>query len=184
MRGILATVGVAGCGLALLGPQAILRPAAQEQTSERTLIERLQQIQGGVERAEPSGQPARPGAEELIREIEVIERQLASDSAGEAPALSEEEVRSLLREGLGVEVLKAETVEHEGRQVYALTVMNPPGDYNGAFMVRTLLVDRTTGGLLGEVPRTPRTSATDLSPGAPAAGVNGGGLEIRRRTHR
>jgi uncharacterized membrane protein YkoI len=182
MRGILATVGVAGCGLVLLGPQALQRAAAQEQASERTLIERLRQTQGESERVEPPGAPARP-AEEGIRDIEVLERQLRSDAEGQRPALSEEEVRSLVREGLGVEVLKIETVERDGRQVYALTVMNPPGDYNGAFMVRTLLVDGTTGGLLGEVPHTPRTGATDVAPEAPAAGPDGGGLEIRRRTH-
>jgi hypothetical protein len=181
MRGILVTVGVAGCGLALLGPQAIVRPAAQEPTSEQALIERLRQSQGEIGPAEPPGVPTRP-AEQLIREIDAIERQLRSDIAAGRPSLSEEEVRSLVSEGLGVEVLKAETVEHDGRQVYALTVMNPPGDYNGALMVRTLLVDRTTGSLLGQVPQAPRTSATDPSP--PAAVVGGGGLEIRRRTHR
>jgi hypothetical protein len=180
MRSILATVGVAGCGLVLLGPQALQRAAAQEQASERTLIERLRQTQGESERAEPPGAPARP-AEELIRDIEVLE--LRSDAEGQRPALSQEEVRSLVREGLDVEVLKIEPVERDGRQVYALTVMNPPGDYNGAFMVRTLLVDGTTGALLGEVPHTPRTGTTDVAPEAPAAGPDGGGLEIRRRTH-
>jgi hypothetical protein len=178
MRGILATLGAASCGLVLLGPQA----TAQEQAIERSWSERLRQIQGEIERAEPPGEPTRP-AEELIRDIEAIERQLRSDADGQRPALSEEEVRGLVREGLGVEVLKVETVERDGRQVYALTVMNPPGDYNGAFMVRTLLVDGTTGGLLGEVPHTPRTGATEVSPEAPAAGPDGGGLKIRRRTH-
>ena len=184
MRGILATVGVAGCGLALLGPQAVLHPAAQEPSSERTLIERLRQIQGEIEHSAPASEAA-PSAEVLIRDIQVIERQLRSDADGQRPALSEEEVRTLVREGLGVEVLKAETVERDGRRVYALTVMNPPGDYNGAFMVRTLLVDAATGGLLGEVPDTPRTGATDVAPSAPAASPpDGGGLEIRRRTYR
>ena len=183
MRCTLATVALGGCGLVLLGPQAILRPVAQEQTGARTLLERLRQIQGEIERAEPPGEPAHR-AEELIREVEVIERQLRSETTQEGPALSEEEVRSLVREGLGVDVLKLETVERDGRHIYALTVMSPPGDYNGAFMVRTLLVDGTTGGLLGEVPHTPRTSATDLSPGAPAAGPDSSGEEIRRRTYR
>jgi hypothetical protein len=185
MRGILATVGVgvAGCGLALLGPQAVLRPAAQETASQPPLIERLRQIQADIARPEPTAEST-PAAEELIRDIQVIERQLRSDVDGPRPALSEDEVRTLVREGLGVEVLKAEMVERDGRQVYALTVMNPPGNYNGAFMVRTLLVDGATGGLLGEVAHTPRTGATDVAPGAPAAGAVGSGLEIRRRTHR
>jgi uncharacterized membrane protein YkoI len=183
MRGILAMVGVACCGLALLGPQAIVQPAAQEQPREPTLVERLRPIQGELAREEGRVQPS-PGPEEPIREIEVVERQLPSNGAGQRPALSEEEVRNLVREGLGVDVLKVDLVERDGRQVYALTVMNPPGDYNGAFRVRTLLVDGTTGGLVGEVPDRPRTSASDLAPDAPAAGPDGGGLEIRRRTHR
>jgi hypothetical protein len=181
MRGVLATVGVAGCGLVLLGPQAVLRPAAQEPSSELQLIERLRQIEAQTLRPEPAAAPT-PAADELVRDIQAIERQLRADVDAQRAALSEEEVRSLVREGLGVEVLKAETVERDGRQVYALTVMNPPGDYNGAFVVRTLLVDPTTGGLLGEVPHTPRTAAPDVD--APAAGPDGGGLEIRRRTHR
>jgi hypothetical protein len=183
MKRILATVGVACCGLGLLGARAILPLAAQEQTSEQTLIDRLRQIQGQPERGERPAEPSRR-AEELIREIEVIEQQLRSEPAREGPALSEEEVRRLVRQGLGVDVLKAETVERDGRQVYALTVMNPPGDYNDAFMIRTLLVDGTTGGLLGEVPHAPRTHATDMSPSVSAAGPDGSGLEIRRRTYR
>jgi hypothetical protein len=162
MRGVLATVGVAGCGLVLLGPHAVLRPAAQEPSSELQLIERLRQIEAETLRPEPAAAPT-PAAEELIRDVQAIERQLRSDADGERPALNEEEVRSLLREGLGVEVLKAEMVERDGRQVYALTVMNPPGDYNGAFMVRTLLVDGTTGALLGAVPQTPRTGAEGVA---------------------
>lgn len=182
MRGILATVGVgvAGCGLALLGSQVIVRPAAQEPTSEEALIERLRQSQGELGRAQTPGEPARP-AEELIQKIEVLERQLPSESPGQRLALSEEEVRELVSEGFGVEVLKAETVEHHGRPAYALTVMNPPGDYDGAFLVRTLLVDGATGTLLGQLPQTPRTSVPDP---APPAVIEGSGLEIRRRTHR
>ena len=89
-----------------------------------------------------------------------------------------------MHDGLGVDVLRAELVERDGQPVYAVTVMNPPGNYNGAFMVRTLLVDGATGGLLGEVPQTPRAAAPDLTQDAPAAGFDGSGPEIRRRSHR
>ena len=75
-------------------------------------------------------------------------------------------------------------MERDGQPVYALTVMNPPGNYNAAFMVRTLLVDGATGGLLGEVPHTPRAAAPDLTQDTRAAGPDGSGLEIRRRTYR
>lgn len=181
MRGVLAAV--AGCGLVLLGSQAVLHPAAQEPASERTLIDRVSQIRAESLGPQPTAAPA-PSAEGLIRDIQAIERQLRSDADGQRPALGEAEVSLLVGDGLGVEVLKAEPVELDGRQVYAVTVMNPPGDYNGALMVRTLLVDGATGGLLGEVPHTPRTAAPELSPAAPAAGAKGSGLEIRRRTHR
>lgn len=183
MRGSLGTVGIACCGLVLLGPPALGPLAAQERTSEQALIERLRQIQDQLKSGQSPAEPSHR-ADELIREIEVIEQQLQSETTTQGPALSEDEVRSLVREGLGVDVLKAETIERDGRQVYALTVMNPPGDYNGAFMVRTVLIDGTTGGLLGEVPHTPRAGATELSPGAPAAGPDSRGPEIRRRTYR
>jgi hypothetical protein len=181
MKRVLATVGIGGCGLVLLGAPVILPLAAQEQTSEQVLFERLRQsqLERGAAGAEPAGR-----AEELIRQIEVVERQLRSEQGEAGLALSEEEVRGLVREGLGMEVLGVEPVERDGRQLYAVTVMNPPGNYNGAFMVRTVLIDGTTGSLVGEVPHTPRTAATEPLPGAPAAGPNGNGLEIRRRTHR
>ena len=187
MRDMAATARIAcgGLALALLVPHAIIRVDAQEQTSAQALIERLQQIQGqlGPGAAQPvQGQPAR--ADELIRQIEVIQQQSLADAATDQPALGEDEVRRLVRDGLGVDVLRAELVEREGRPVYALTVMNPAGNDNAAFMVRTLLVDGATGGLLGEVPHTPRAAAPHLTQGAPAAGPDGGGLEIRRRTFR
>ena len=183
---VAARIACGGLAIALLVPHVLAPVAAQEQTRAQELIERLQQIQGQLEpgAAQPvQGQPAR--ADELIRQIEAIQqRSLAESAPDQQPALGEEEVRRLVREGLGVDVLSAELVERDGQPVYALTVMNPPGNYNGAFMVRTLLVDGATGGLLGQVPDTPRAGDPDLSPGAPAAGFDGSGLEIRRRSHR
>jgi uncharacterized membrane protein YkoI len=188
MRGIAAAAPIAcgGLALALLVAHAIAPVAAQEQTGAQGLIERLQQIQGQLEpgAAQPmQGEPAR--ADELIRQLEGIQQQSLADAApDQQPALGEDEVRRLVQEGLGVDVLSAELVERDGQPVYALTVMNPPGNYNGAFMVRTLLVDGATGGLLGQVPHTPRAAAPQLTQDAPAAGPDGSGLEIRRRTHR
>ena len=180
-----ALVASGGLAIALLVSHASAPLGAQERTSEQALIERLRQIEGqlGLGQGQPTAEPS-SRAEELSRQVEVIQEQLRSGAASQDPALGEEEVRRLVHEGLGVDVLMAETVERDGSQVYALTVMNPPGDYNGAFMVRTLLVDGTTGDLLGEVPHTPRAAGTDLSPGAPAAGPDSSGPEIRRRTFR
>ena len=183
MRGIAAAPRRAWAVLALA---LIAAPGmAQEQTSAPALMERLQQIQGQLQGGgQPTqGQPSR--ADELVRRIEAMRQQSAGEAAADRqPALGEQEVRKLVQDGLGVDVLSVEVVEQGGRPVYALTVMNPPGNYNGAFQVATLLVDGATGGLLGQVPHTPRASDPDLAPGPPAAGFDGSGPEIRRRSHR
>ena len=118
MSGLPAAVRIACCGLApaFLAAQVIVSPAAQQRTSDQ-LVERLRQIQGQLEQREgqPSAQSS-AGAEELIREIEVIERQVRPEPASQGPTLSEEQVRSLVREGLGVDVLRTRTVERDGRQ--------------------------------------------------------------------
>jgi hypothetical protein len=187
MRAIAAAMRIAGGGLALalLAPPVIAPGDAQEGTSAQRLIERLQQIQG---QPQPGAAPPEQGkpasAEELVRQIELQKQSLAAGAAGQQPALGEEEVRRLVQDGLGVQVLRIETVEHAGRPAYAVTVMNPPGNYNGAFLVATLLVDGTTGGLLGQMPRTPSASEPDALPTSRAAGPDGSGLEIRRRTYR
>lgn len=158
----------------------VLPAAAQDAPGAAPLLERLRQIQGELQ---VGTQPAQPpsGAEELIGRIQVIEAELRP--AG-PPALSEDEVRELVQDSLGVEVLRTELVERDGQPVYAVTVMNPPGNYNAAFMVRTVLIDGTTGGIVGEVPQVPRTAASDQAVGTATSGFDGGGLEIRRRSHR
>jgi uncharacterized membrane protein YkoI len=181
-----ALVACGGLVFALLMPHALAPAVAQEQTGTQALIERLQQIQGQLEAGADQPMPAQPAhADELIRRIATIQRHALADAAADRqPALGEDEVLRLVREGLGVDVLSVELVERDGQPVYALTVMNPPGNYNGAFMVRTLLVDGATGGLLGELPHTPRAAAPDLTSGARTGGFDGSGLEIRRRTYR
>jgi hypothetical protein len=187
MRGAAVASRIAGgvLALALLAPPAIAPAGAQEGTSASKLTGRLQQIQGQLQPGATQPEQAKPGsAEELGRQIEPQQQSLAEGAAGQQPALGEEEVRRLVHEGLGVEVLSIEPVEHAGRPAYAVTVMSPPGNYNGAFQVATLLVDGTTGGLLGQVPRTPRAGGPGLPPSWGAAGPDGSGLEIRRRTYR
>ena len=176
-----ALLACGGLALLLASPPA----GAQEVTSERALIERLEQIRGQLEPGGGASIGDAVSAEELIRQLEAVARQLDPQAAGgERPALGEDEVRRLVQEGLGVEVLSAKLVERNGQPVYALTVMNPPGNYNGAFMVRTLLVDGATGGLLGQVPHAPRAAEPSLTQDARAASPESTGLEIRRRTYR
>lgn len=63
-------------------------------------------------------------------------------------AMSADEIKSRIEKEYGVRVLKVVPVEENGRMSFAVTVMNPGGDYNSAFMVTTLEVDAKTGELV------------------------------------
>jgi hypothetical protein len=177
-------------GLALAGPPLPAPLHAQQPTGEQALTDRLKQIQG---QPEAGAAPPRQGdarAQELIEQIEAIRRDAQSEAAqseaadGERPPLGEDEVSTLVREGLGVEILRIEALEREGGPVYAVTVINPPGNLNSAFLVETWLIDGVTGGLLSRVPETPRTAAADPAASSQRAAPESTGLEIRRRTYR
>jgi hypothetical protein len=107
-----------------------------------------------------------------------------SEPATLQPDLGEDEMRAIVGESLGVEILHVEVVEHDGEPAYAITVMNPPGDRNDAFRVATLLFDGATGSLLGQRSAAPRADAPDLSTAPTPSGFESGGQEIRRRTWR
>ena len=66
-----------------------------------------------------------------------------------SPEIGEDEMRAIVRESLGVEILRVEVVERDGEPAYAITVMNPQGNQNDALRVATLLFDGATGSLLG-----------------------------------
>jgi hypothetical protein len=149
-----------------LGGLALLwcPPAGAQVQSAEDLIDRIRQIQAEQQApSQPSGQPA---------------------PAALQPELGEDEIRTIVADSLGVEILRVEVVEHAGEPVYAITVMNPPGNRNDAFRVATLLFDGATGALLGQQPPVPRTAAS--GPPSPPAARNSGaeGLDIRRRTWR
>ena len=180
-----------GARLAMGGPVLVglalqvASSSAQAPTSERELVDRLRQVQGQLGSGATPARPAGAREQELIERIQALRREAQSEAEAVArPELGEDEVQALLREGLGVEILKIEPVEAEGRAAYAVTVMNPPGNDNSAFAVETLVVDGATGGLLGRVPQGPRTATPDLAESSGPAGGEGSGLEIRRRTHR
>jgi uncharacterized membrane protein YkoI len=125
----------------------------------------------------PAGAQA-PSEQEPVERVQAVGR----EARGE-PALGEDEVRALLRESLGVEILKIEAIESQGRPAYAVTVMNPPGNDNSAFMVETLVIDGATGGILGRVPQEPRVPPR-LAETEGQGDVDNSGPEIRRRTFR
>ena len=186
MKPIGARARLARGGLLLAGlasPLASL--SAQAPTSERELIDRVRQIQGELGAPPPAG--ARE--QELIERVQVLRREAPAASQSEAgaaarPELGEDEVQALLREGLGVEILKIEVIESDGRPAYGVTVMNPPGNDNRAFVVETLVVDGATGGLLGRVPQSPRTAAPGPAQPSSRAAPDASGLDIRRRSLR
>ncbi|MGH6904379.1 MAG: hypothetical protein ACREIR_16725 [Geminicoccaceae bacterium] len=180
--GIGPRLGLGGLVLGALATQAIVPSSAQAPASEEELIDRVREIQG--EPATTSPPPVAGARErELIKPAQAIGRDAQAGASGDArPALGEDEVRTLLGERFGVEILKIEAMQSERGPAYAVTVMNPPGNDNSAFLVETLVVDGATGEVLGQVSQTPR-----VAPGlaAPSGRVDlDGGLEMRRRTPR
>lgn len=138
-------------------------PLGAQQPGAQDLIDRVRQIQGEAAPPQPTAQSEPPALQ---------------------PDLGEDEMRAIVRESLGVEILRVEVVERDGEPAYAITVMNPGGDQNDAFRVATLLFDGATGGLLGQQSAAPRAAAPGLPTVQMPSGFESGGQEIRRRTYR
>jgi hypothetical protein len=140
----------------------------------------------------PAG-PDVPGAQQLIDRLRQIQGEIGGTQAGggedratqvPAPELSEDQVRSRLQEELGVEVVGLRVVEVEGRPAYAVKVMNPPGNYNAAFLVSSLLIDGETGEIIAQSPGQPTMADPDLLPESFRPEADASGVEVRRRTYR
>lgn len=58
---------------------------------------------------------------------------------------SQEQIIDNLESVYGVEVLRIKETTNHGTPSYEVTMMNPPGDYNEAFQVNTIVVDRENG---------------------------------------
>lgn len=63
-------------------------------------------------------------------------------------AVSESEAAKMVERTFDVEVLRTRAGQIDGHGVWLLTVMNRGGDFNTAFQVNTLAVDRDTGKLV------------------------------------
>ena len=63
----------------------------------------------------------------------------------------------------GVTVLKITNAEQDGAQVLLIAVMNPGGNFNEAFQVTNLVIDRQTGKLVSQFPHAP-TGARSAGP--------------------
>ena len=72
----------------------------------------------------------------------------ASFGAPAVAEVSEQEARDRVEQSYGVEVLRMREGEIEGRPVWLVTFMSPAGDFNSAFMVSNLAIDRQTGDLV------------------------------------
>lgn len=94
-------------------------------------------------------------------------------ATGAAAKMPVEDVTAAVEREYDVEVLRVVEVDLAGRTVYAVTVMNPGGDFNEAFQVNTLAIDPETGALILQ---------DRLAPGAgtPRTIDEGSGAVIRR----
>ena len=108
---------------------------------------------------------------------------LAVSPAAAQGVLSPEAVAKRIEATFGVRVLRVRRSENEGRTTYAVTVMNPGGNYNEAYQVSTLMVEPVSGTLISQFRHLP--SGYRLS-GAPlnSATTDGDGAVIRRLTNR
>ncbi len=72
----------------------------------------------------------------------------ATAPAAAQALLTEAAARTAVEERYGVEVLRIESAEQDGVPVFLVRVMNPGGNFNEAFQVNTLVLDRRTGNLV------------------------------------
>ena len=79
---------------------------------------------------------------------------LASPTAAQG-VLSPEQVSKRIEATFGVRVLRFRRSEHDGRSTYAVTVMNPGGNYNEAYQVSTLMVEPESGKLISQFRHLP-----------------------------
>ena len=110
---------------------------------------------------------------------------LAAPRAEAAADFSKDEaaVAKKIEDTYGVKVLRIRSGEIDGSPVYIVTVMNPAGDYNAAFQVSTLAIDKASGDLVSQFRQTPtgqqRSGADIRNPPTDDSGV-----ELRRQTER
>ncbi len=104
---------------------------------------------------------------------------------GAAPgrALSPDAVAVSLAQRFYVKILRVTPIERDGKNLFAVVVMNPGGNFNEAFKVTTLVVDAETGDLVAQF--RDEDSGYHLPPAAnrqPPADESG--AAIRRETFR
>ena len=96
--------------------------------------------------------------------------------------IGEADARAAIERDYGVEVLGVSEVTVDGVPAFRVTVMNPGGDFNEAFMVTTLIVDRRSGKLVPQVREG--TQGAVLPPPAQRETGENSGPQLRRETLR
>lgn len=80
---------------------------------------------------------------------------LLASASGARAQLSPDAVSAAIAKRYGVSVLKVSPIKVDGREAYAVAVMNPGGNDNGAFEVSTLVVDAESGALVPQFMHLP-----------------------------
>jgi hypothetical protein len=101
-----------------------------------------------------------------------------------AIALPEQQIAKRIAEKLGVQVLGVTPTSAKDPPTYAVRIMNPPGNDNAALLVSTLLVDASTGAILGQERPVPSAAQPDVTPLTRTPEDADGGRDVRRRTYR
>lgn len=106
----------------------------------------------------------------------------ATPDAAAQGLLSEAEARAALVRDYGVEILRVREDVVDGTPAFRITVMNPAGNFNEAFQVNVLMIDRRSGKLISQFRHGSEGAATP----APARGgaSEDVGPAMRRETMR
>src|SRR3546814_7463895 len=83
----------------------------------------------------------------LLLLASVLAGAIAAPGLAAEALLSQGDAKARIEKDLGVQVLRLREVDVEGRPAFAATIMNPGGNYNAAFQVNTVVLDRKTGTL-------------------------------------
>lgn len=92
--------------------------------------------------------------------------------------MSKKDAKARIEKDLGVQVLRLREADVEGRPAFAATIMNPGGNYNAAFQVNTVVLDRRTGTLIHRFGQ----NGQDPESGTVHSTREDSGPVIRRRT--
>lgn len=87
--------------------------------------------------------------------------------------MSDAEARRAIADSYGAEVLRVEATERDGVPVFILKVMNPAGDFDEAYQVNVLVMNRQTGQLVPQF-RHRSSGATNSASGRRDVNENSG----------